>query len=249
MKDKKEEVVLDEDSEKTVDLNVQINNEKKESLAREINLDELYDGAVNNTVIIDPVTNDEVIDIKSKPNFPFIGVVIAIATLLILYYVTNKSDIGNKTKEVASKTTSPVVQTTDVTSGVLSCNYELKSETESQKATLSAIYENNLIKASDFSYAVVLIGSNASIIIEDLSKQYETLYVTNTSVKGNEASYVKDEKGFTFTFKTDYNLVNFNSITAVDGKTVLFRLPKQDDTMNDLKEVYVQKGYTCTLSD
>lgn len=34
--------------------------EEPNNITREINLDELYDGAVNNTVVIDPVTNDEV---------------------------------------------------------------------------------------------------------------------------------------------------------------------------------------------
>lgn len=35
--------------------------EDPENVTREINLDDLYDGAVNNTVVIDPITNNEIL--------------------------------------------------------------------------------------------------------------------------------------------------------------------------------------------
>ena len=45
-----------------------IDNEP-ENVTREINLDELYDGAINSTVVIDPITNDEVLLRQKKGNF------------------------------------------------------------------------------------------------------------------------------------------------------------------------------------
>ncbi len=44
-----EEEVLDNDEELIED---------PENVTREINLDDLYDGSVNNTVVIDPITNN-----------------------------------------------------------------------------------------------------------------------------------------------------------------------------------------------
>ena len=54
MEDKNNDIKQDElDSEKEI--------MEPENVTREINLDELYDGAINNTVVIDPITKDEIL--------------------------------------------------------------------------------------------------------------------------------------------------------------------------------------------
>ena len=75
-----------------LDLDEEVKDEP-EYVTREINLDDLYDGAINNTVVIDPITKDEVLMTKDRrPNYAIIGIIIAILALLILYWVNNKSE-------------------------------------------------------------------------------------------------------------------------------------------------------------
>ena len=53
--------------ENEIDIIEEIAEDEKDNIdedpgyvTREINLDDLYDGAVNNTVVIDPITNNEI---------------------------------------------------------------------------------------------------------------------------------------------------------------------------------------------
>ncbi|MCI5732949.1 MAG: hypothetical protein MR296_02800, partial [Tenericutes bacterium] len=73
------------DIEKT-DVIEEENDENKlddiDDVTRKIDLNDLYDGAVNNTVIIDPVTQNELLYKKRKPNITFIIILIAIIILL-----------------------------------------------------------------------------------------------------------------------------------------------------------------------
>ena len=73
-----EEEVLDNDEELIED---------PENVTREINLDDLYDGAVNNTVVIDPITNNEILLADKKHNYTIVGIIVAVIILLVLYYV------------------------------------------------------------------------------------------------------------------------------------------------------------------
>ena len=149
--------------------------EEPDNITREINLDELYDGAVNNTVVIDPVTNDEVFLPSKKPNYTLLGVVLAVIILLVLYYVNNKTDFGGTTKDVEPKTTSSssVINSNENKTGTLTCTYNSKSDAETQTVTFVANYENNVLKNSNFNYVVVANLENTSAVIEDLKNQYE----------------------------------------------------------------------------
>ena len=147
-----EEEVLDNDEELIED---------PENVTREINLDDLYDGAVNNTVVIDPITNNEILLADKKPNYTIVGIIVAVIILLVLYYVNNKSDLGRTTKDVEPKvTTTAKEETEDNTKGTLTCNYEAKSDAESQTVTYTANYEKNMVSKSEFNFVAQLLTDN-----------------------------------------------------------------------------------------
>lgn len=234
------------------------NEENKEvvnetDLTREINLDELYDGAVNNTTIIDPITNNEVFMQNKKPNYPLIGAAFAILILLVLYYINNKTDLTKKTPEVMPNTTSStsVVTTTSANdySGILNCSYDSKSDSETQSIKYVLNYENNKLLDSEFTYVVTSNIDTSSATIEDLKNQYETLYINNASLTNNKITFEKNEKGFTFVSKIDYKLSDFSEVKTEEGKTIMYVKPSLEDTYENLKEKYEKNGFTCSLLD
>lgn len=226
-----------------------IDNEP-ENVTREINLDELYDGAINSTVVIDPITNDEVLLRQKKGNFKYIIIILIILIFLMLYYINNKMSIGITAQDKKDKTTSKkVVTTTTIKNmrGTLSCTYSSKSDADNQTLTYTANYENNKIIDSNFDYVVVSSGENVSDVIKNLMDQYEEFYINNVSVTGNNVSFEKNDKGFTFTVKSDYSVLKFEDIKLVDGKTVLYVKPDSKDTVDSVKEAYINKGFTCNI--
>lgn len=226
-----------------------IDNEP-ENVTREINLDELYDGAINSTVVIDPITNDEVLLRQKKGNFKYVIIILIILIFLMLYYINNKMSIGITAQDKKDKTTSKkVVTTTTIKNmkGTLSCTYSSKSDTDNQTLTYTANYENNKIIDSNFDYVVVSSGENVSDVIKNLMDQYEEFYINNVSVTGNNVSFEKNDKGFTFTVKSDYSVLKFEDIKLVDGKTVLYVKPDSKDTVDSVKEAYINKGFTCNM--
>ena len=79
----KEEEIKDEKAKK-----------EEDNITREINLDELYDGAINNTVIIDPVSKDEILELNKKSNKMLIIIILVTIILLVLYYVNSNFDLN-----------------------------------------------------------------------------------------------------------------------------------------------------------
>lgn len=244
----------EKNKDKTDEINLEVEKEIKEpdNVTREINLDELYDGAVNNTVVIDPITNDEVLLQNKKPNYTLLGVVLAICVLLILYYVSNKTDLGKTTKDVEPKTTTTSMvlktQTEEKKTGVLTCNYNAKSDAETQSVSFVANYDNNDLINSKFNYVVISNLGTTTAVIEDLKEQYETFYINNASVIGNNVTFEKNDNGFTFNVETDYNNADFDKIITIDGKTILYVKPSSNDTYESLLNLYTQKGFNCTIS-
>ena len=218
-------------------------------ITRNINLDDLYDGAVNNTILLDPVTKDEVLISNRKSNNMILGIFLAIIILLGLYYVYNKSDLFTSDKPVTSKptTTAPVVVNND--SGKLICSYQSKSDNETEEATYTFNYQNNKIYKSRFVYSVVILSDEKSVVEQDLEKQYEDLYTKNSSLKGFNVRFSKSSRGFSFYATTNYNYVNFEQITQEENKAVLFIKPTKDDTIESIKETYDKKGYSCTVNE
>lgn len=223
-----------------------------ENVTREINLDELYDGVINNTVVIDPVTKDEVLLKQKKTNFKFIGLILIIFIFLMFYYINNKMRIGLTAHDNKEKTTTKKVVTTTAIKnkkGILSCTYSSKSDTDSQTVLYSANYENNKLLDSVFDYAVISSSDSMSDVIKNLMEQYEEFYINNASVTGNTTEYEKNDKGFTFSMKTDYDTSIFEDIKMIDGKTVLYVKPSSTDTVDSIKQSYINKGFTCNMNE
>lgn len=223
-----------------------------DGVTREINLDELYDGAINNTVVIDPITNDEVLLPSKKRNYPFLGVLLAICVLLVLYYINNKTDIGKTVKDVEPKTTKKTITEpvkSENNTGNLNCTYASKSDSESQNITFTLNYENNILINSSFNYVVISNLDSSSTIIEDLKNQYETFYINNSNITGNTVIFEKNDNGFTFDVETIYNNdTEFDKISVTSGQTILYVKPSPYDTYETLKQAYENNGFTCTIA-
>lgn len=225
-------------------------DKEPESVTREINLDELYDGAINSTVVIDPVTNDEILLRQKKSNVKYFIIILLILMFLILYFINNKMGVL-VTAEDKKTTTKKIITTTTVKNmkGVLNCTYSSKSDTDNQTLKFTANYENNKIIDSIFDYAVVTSSDTVSDVIKNLMDQYEEFYINNASVTGNVVSFEKNNKGFTFNVKSDYSTLKFEDIKLNDGKTVLYVKPNNNDTVDNIKEAYINKGFTCNILD
>ena len=245
----KENDIKENEKEKVEEINVEEVNEP-ESVTREINLDDLYDGAINNTVMIDPITNDEVLMSSKKPNYTILGIIFAIIILLILYYVNNKTNLGRTTKSVEPKTTTTAPHTTKKPdTGTLTCTYSSKSDAESQSVTYVANYEIDKIINSNFNYVVMSNTNDSSAVIEDLKKQYETFFINNVSVSGNNVSYEKNDTGFTFNVETNYKRTGYDGLIIIENQTILFVKPTLDDTLSSMQDAYSKKGFNCSLTD
>lgn len=243
--DKKEEL------EKTD--NIAENLKDEDNITREINLDELYDGAINNTVIIDPVSKDEILELNKKSNKTLIIIVLIVIVLLALYYVNNNFDINifnNKKENKAQVTTTTTITTTKKIeeNGTLVCEFNAKSDSDSTNITYTANYVDSIIKSSEFNYVLI---SNLDSVSEESTKlqsEYESYFISNASVIGNNITFEKTDKGFNFNDKIDYATVDFNSITVEEGKMNYFVKPNFGDTYLNLKETYEKKGFSCKLT-
>lgn len=226
-------------------------HQEPEYVTREINLDDLYDGAVNNTVVIDPITNDELLLSSKKPNYTIIGIILAVLILLILYFVNTKSDLGRTTKNVEPKTTTTTTAPAVVEkkSGAINCTYTSKGDAESQTVTFVANYEEDALTNSIFNYSVVSSAEVTSAVITDLTSQYENFFINNASVSGSNVTFDKNDKGFTFNVETSYKSADFEKIIITEGQTVLYVKPEASDTPDILQEKYSAKGFTCTVTN
>ena len=233
-----------------LDLDEEVKDEP-EYVTREINLDDLYDGAINNTVVIDPITKDEVLMTKDRrPNYAIIGIIIAILALLILYWVNNKSDLGRTTKNVAPKTTTTTRENMiDNTKGTLTCSYESKSDAELQTVTYTANYEKNTVGKSEFNFVAQSLTDSESAVVSDLKTQYENFFINNAAVQGNRVTFDKNSKGFTFNVETNYKKQGFDGLILADNQTILFVKPQTNDTIDSLKNAYTDKGFKCSITN
>ena len=204
--------------------------ETKDDVTREINLDDLYDGAVNNTVIIDPVSNNEILMSNKKPNYTIIGIMLSIFILLALYYIYNKTSLINKAGEVQNKPTTTVTTKKVTDKGTLVCSYSSKSDAESQDVSFNAEYISDKITNAEFSFNATSNTDTKSAVIENLQSQYEELYLNNVTVNGNKIDFTKNNSGFTITINTDYNKDGYDGISLTDGQTVLYVKPTKEDT-------------------
>lgn len=222
--------------------------EIKDDVTREINLDDLYDGAVNNTVIIDPVSNNEILMSNKKPNIAILGIIMSILILLALYYIYNKTNLINKAGEVKNKPTTTITTKKVTDKGTLVCNYSSKSDAEVQDVSFNANYISDKITNTVFTFNATSNSEPKSAVIDNLQSQYETLYLNNVTVTGNNIEFTKNSNGFTISITTNYDKDGYDNINIVDGQTVLYTKPKKEDTIDSLKKSYEDKGFTCNIT-
>lgn len=236
-----------------------ISENKDKDETKEINLDELFDGSINNTVVIDPVTNNEVLLKNKKPNILLIILLILAITVLIVYFINNKTKFGFETKDVAPKTTTTTttIRTTSsnagseierLLSGELMCTYTLNSELESQNVTYKLLIEENKLKISEFNYIAVSNTGTLSQVIEGLKGEYENFYINNVSNVDSKTTFEKIEKGFSFIVNTNYESEEYDNLVTEDNKTVLFVKPTKEDSIDKIKEKYETKGFKCSIN-
>lgn len=240
------------DSIKEEEIKEENTKKEEDNITREINLDELYDGAINNTVIIDPVSKDEILELNKKSNKILIIIILVTIILLVLYYVNSNFDLNifNKKKEDKTQSTTTTITTTKKLeeNGTLICEFNAKSDSESQTVTYTANYVDSIINKSEFNYVLM---SNLESISEESSKlqsEYESYFINNAAVVGNNVTFEKTEKGFNFNDKVSYDIVDFNAITIEDGKMNYFVKPSAGDTYLILKDAYEKKGFSCKLT-
>ena len=226
-------------------------NKKNDESTKEINLNDLYDGSVNSTVIMDPVTQNEVL-IKEKKRYGIIiFIIILVIIVLGLYFVYFNTDLIKKDPEVKPNVTTTngkkkVIE--DQINGNLSCSY--LNDTNNEKITSNIKFDitNSLVISSNFSLNVISKKESLSNEAKKMLDLYEKLYINNASVIGNESLFEKTDKSFSLTYKFDYDAFDFESFSIDDENINLIVKPSKDDSYESLSESYVQLGYSCTLT-
>jgi len=227
--------------------------ENMDNMTREINLDDLYDGAINNTIMLDPVTKDEVLMESKKSSYTIIGIIFGVLVLLSLYYLYNKTDLGGTVKDVepVTTTTEKVVVEEEKTTktGNLSCSYTIKSDNESQVISYSANFKEDKVTDSLFNCVVI---SNEELIetslTQNLINEYERFYLANSSILGTNLIFEKNEKGFTFNLNLDYANINVDDLLFTDNETLYLVKPSSLDSYELVKTEYETKGYSCNIT-
>ncbi len=250
---KQEEDKLEENKVEEKDVNNKENDKELDDdsyeVTREINLDDLYDGSINNTVVIDPVTNKEILMKSKKPNYTILGVFLAVLILLLLYYLNNKSSFGMTTTDVEPNTTVSTTKDLNSEYGTLNCTYKSSSDAESQEVVYTANFENSKLTTTIFNYVVTSNVDTTSDVYNDLKSQYETFFINNASQTGNTVRFESSDSSFNFSVQTDYEVDGFDALTLVDGQTILYVKPSTSDTIESLQEAYVNKGFSCTINN
>ena len=104
-------------------------------------------------------------------------------------------------------------------------SYKLKvKDVENQKTNVFVTDENGYKKSIDL----------------NIYNSSSDNYLKNLTI--DNVSFEKNDKGFTFTVKSDYSVLKFEDIKLVDGKTVLYVKPDSKDTVDSVKEAYINDG-------
>ena len=232
------------------------NNFEEKNETKEINLSELYDGKVNDTLVIDPVTKEETFLEPKKNNFILIILLVMIVSLGC-YYVYNKTNLLASITELKQNTTttyqvaittSTIPTTTnsivDKKSGRLNCLYENKNDNETINSNIEINYEENLVSLTKFKLDVTSNKTdlNTSTTLEN---DYQNFYIKNSSLYLDKINYTKNESSFSLLIDTDYSIIKFDDIVFEENKSYLYLKPVKDETYEDIKLKYETIGYIC----
>lgn len=227
------------------------NNKKLEDT--EVNLDELYDGKINQTVIIDPISNSEVIIKDKKPHFPFFALLGAIIVLLI-FFTYKKVDyiaIFNKYKnQIFNDTTTIITTTKSKVENTLTCTYTSLYNGININNNIEVKAEDNVITTNSQSYSYTLVNDTNQLKYNEFISFFDTVYEKLNGTTGVNIEYNKEAKIFTFKLDCFYDISDFTLLKDTytnesEYKTNLTMV--KTDTINSIREKYNAMGYTCSL--
>lgn len=227
------------------------NNKKLEDT--EVNLDELYDGKINQTVIIDPVSNSEVIIKDKKPHFPFFALLGALIVLLIFftYKQVDYISIFNKYKnQLFNKTTTIVTTTKKKTESTLTCTYTSLYSGININNLVEVKAEDNAITTNSQDYSYTLSNDINQLKYNEFVLFFDTVYEKLNGITGVNIEYNKEAKIFTFKLDCFYDIADFTILkdlytNEAEYKTNLTMV--KTDTINSIRDKYNAMGYTCSL--
>ena len=234
-----------EELSKTKELEENLNQE--DDMTREINLDDLYDGAINNTMILDPVTKNEVIMENNKRNYTLISILVCALILLVLYYVITKSSLSNEEAKVEPSTTKVPVITSKNNSNLV-CNYNDKNENYSLTASLEVNFIEDKISYNKLSLNGLLISDIPTEDYNNIITAYEELFTLNSDNTFNKLSFIKEDKSFSFSSELNFD-EEYLSLVNTDKKYSFYKEYTQEDTINSIKDSYTDLGYTCLITE
>lgn len=227
------------------------NNKKLEDT--EVNLDELYDGKINQTVIIDPVSNNEVIIKDKKPHFPFFALLGAIIVLLIFftYKQVDYIAIFNKYKnQIFNSTTTTVTTTKGKVENTLTCTYTSLYNGININNTVDVKAEDNVITTNSQDYSYTLVNDANQLKYNEFISFFDAVYEKLNGITGVNIEYNKEAKIFSFKLDCFYDISDFTILKDIytnelEYKTNLTMV--KTDTINSIREKYNAMGYTCSL--
>lgn len=238
---------IDEKEELSKTKEFKENITQDDDMTREINLDDLYDGAINNTMILDPVTKNEVIIENNKRNYTFISIIICVFILLILYYVTTKSPLSNEEAKVEPSTTKVTVVTSKNSSNLV-CNYNDKNENYSLTSSLEVNFENDKIVYNKLNLNGLLISELPTEDYNNIITAYEELYTLNSDNLFNKLTFIKEDKSFTFTSELNFEQ-EYLALVNTDKKYSFYKEYLEEDDIHTIKDAYTNLGYTCLITE
>jgi hypothetical protein len=218
-----------------------------------VNLDELYDGKINQTVIIDPVSNSEVIIKDKKPHFPFFALLAALIVLLV-YFTYNQVDyIGIITKYsnmLFDKKTTTATTTKKKVETTLTCTYTALYSGINISNNIEVKAENSAITTNSQDYSYTLTNDTNQLKYNEFVTFFDSTYQKLNGITGINVEYNKETKMFTFKLDCFYDVADFTSLgdtytNEVEYKTNLTMI--KSDSMNVIKDEYTALGYTCSL--
>ncbi len=236
----------------------QNNNTNKEIEEPAINVDEIYDGKLNQTIIIDPVSQKEVI-VKNtrKPHIPFFSLILAILVLFI-FFTYKKIDyielINKYTNEILNKKDKEVTtkKATTIKSEIrtLSCTYQALYNGITINNTISIKETDDVITTNSHTYNYTLSDQTFINNYNTFLTYFDSIYEKLNNTRGLNVDYNKVTNGFSLKVVGFYDILDFGTTSATyenenEYKSSLTMI--KTDTIDSLKLKYETIGYTCNL--
>ncbi|HOZ54223.1 MAG TPA: hypothetical protein PKY25_02730 [Bacilli bacterium] len=230
-----------------------MNDDNKKLEDTGVNLDELYDGKINQTVIIDPVSKNEVIIKDKKPHFPFFAILAAIIVLLI-YFTYNKVDyigiISKYSNMIFNKRTTTITTTKKKVESTLTCTYTSLYNGINISNNIEIKSEDNVIITNSQDYSYTLTNDTNQLKYNEFITFFDSVYQKLNGITGINVEYNKEAKVFSFELDCFYDVADFTLLgtpytNEVEYKTNLTM--SKSDNINTIRNEYNAMGYICSI--